>query len=659
MEYFVDATNGEDRVDAQTFRTLAFALGKSSPIGPGDALVLRGRVPAEGVVVKKRGTAASPIRIVGEEGATLTGTIDALSDAAGWRHHEGDVFVFGEEVTVPEAFVAKPNAKFSGFCTVDAPSGRETFQLIAYKSYEALAATEERFAKRTQYYAGPGLYYDGAERRLYLRLRDPDPDVVGVENTLFGDRRLLSPADVALAIGYRGPSAAGVILRGDEEGPPAHLVFERFAIENLATPAFKLSRRKPAVGITFRDLQFVTGGIALHVSGASEVEIERVNYTSCLPRWAAFGDLKSGASGVSSVGGRAFNITNGAHHVTIRDCRVVRAMDAMLIAGRANATRRGEEIGLHVHHVRVLGCHFESLRDDIVHLGTDAYEIEFAWNTSRKLAYGVSYQGSGEPPHGLRGRVFIHHNVFHCVPIFCGRGRVSRGVKYVTRKALAMSHNDVCFGDNPRKIYHNTLVIETCRESDGARVPVERVQPFHLPPYLGPCRDIPIEPGDFPRLAQEMFNNIVVIEGDHKVVQQVRAHLGREVLDGNLYWRDAAEPTGILMRVSFVNRRGIEKPKAFHSLSAFQASRRPLAQTKELYPPGWEASGVEADPMLDAQYRPRADGPAASGAVDLSDRDWPGLSGEQHRGALAPRTLGLSDGDAYEATASSSRPVRK
>ena len=59
-------------------------------------------------------------------------------------------------------------------------------------------------------------------------------------------------------------------------------------------------------------------------------------------------------------------------------------------------------------------------------------------------------------------------------------------------------------------------------------------------------------------------------------------------------------------------------------------------QSRTHYAPGWEASGVEANPVLDANYRPAANGPAASGAVDLSGKSWPDAGSATHRGAVTP-----------------------
>ena len=103
-----------------------------------------------------------------------------------------------------------------------------------------------------------------------------------------------------------------------------------------------------------------------------------------------------------------------------------------------------------------------------------------------------------------------------------------------------------------------------------------------------------------------------------------------QVFDGNLYFR----PRGNRNPLFYQFDDGGNLANA-NRLSAFVGSGHQAA-TRWYYPPGWEASGIEGDPLLDAGYRPDRRGPAASGAVDLYGRGWPGLSTETFRGALAP-----------------------
>jgi hypothetical protein len=74
----------------------------------------------------------------------------------------------------------------------------------------------------------------------------------------------------------------------------------------------------------------------------------------------------------------------------------------------------------------------------------------------------------------------------------------------------------------------------------------------------------------------------------------------------------------------------------FDSLGAFAMSST-FAASRRCYPPGFEASGVEGDPGLDAQLRPSPTGPAAHGAPDLSVTGWPGAVKSEYRGAQPPR----------------------
>jgi hypothetical protein len=126
----------------------------------------------------------------------------------------------------------------------------------------------------------------------------------------------------------------------------------------------------------------------------------------------------------------------------------------------------------------------------------------------------------------------------------------------------------------------------------------------------------------------EVRNNILVQVGNQCIAKRVRFDDGSQVFDGNLWFRAADPATEALLR----DWSG----RDFDSLGAFRVSPA-FTASQFCYGPGFEASGVEGDPGLDATMRPSPTGPAAHGAPDLSTTGWPGAVKSVYRGALPPR----------------------
>ena len=72
--------------------------------------------------------------------------------------------------------------------------------------------------------------------------------------------------------------------------------------------------------------------------------------------------------------------------------------------------------------------------------------------------------------------------------------------------------------------------------------------------------------------------------------------------------------------------------ESFMSLAELKSSQV-FKDSQLIYALGFENSGIEADPQLDVEYRPSADSPAATGAIDLSAKGWPGVDDTSYRGA--------------------------
>jgi hypothetical protein len=282
--------------------------------------------------------------------------------------------------------------------------------------------------------------------------------------------------------------------------------------------------------------------------------------------------------------------------------------------GAGYATRN-----LRVHH------NVFDVRDDVLHLNAASWNVEFDHNkVLRAIAGGPSWSGPGNPPASLAGTVYIHHNVIDTsIPQRYGRWDPQgildvdylgpKGDGFATGRTFGMHSKDAVTGPAPWKIYHNTAIIAGDVSSGGAG------HAYRIP-YFDPA------------VPHEVYNNIFVQLSDEWILRGAGAGDGSQIHDGNLYWAPNLLSGTDLLEDLLVGT----SEKDFSSLSKFVGSATWTA-TKSYYPPGWESSGIQADPRLDAGYFPDPNGPAASGAVDLSGKNWPGLAGEVFRGALAPK----------------------
>jgi hypothetical protein len=81
---------------------------------------------------------------------------------------------------------------------------------------------------------------------------------------------------------------------------------------------------------------------------------------------------------------------------------------------------------------------------------------------------------------------------------------------------------------------------------------------------------------------------------------------------------------------------GFEGYETMPNLSALLGSDFRFLSSFSYGPSGWGTLGIEADPGLNAEYRPRRSGPASVPGVNLVPRGWPAVSDGGYRGAIRP-----------------------
>ena len=342
------------------------------------------------------------------------------------------------------------------------------------------------------------------------------------------------------------------------------------------------------------------------IANSHDITIDGIAFELNVPSWISWSDVKSKPKPASSLKGTGVAIDDGVYNVEITRSRFVDVFDGVVAVSKDLRDMR-------IHHNAFY------TKDDALQLGTATSDIEFDHNLV--IGPGPSHHGTGDAEHP--GRKYFHHNVIDASrPILWGRDDPEEVLEPKRRgwrhhRPIGTHRGSTESMSDPWKIYHNTFLLG--RDAGSGGVGMRKW-------------------GDGAVAAiHEAYNNIVIQTEDEWAAMGQRAGGADEIYDGNLYFRLVERPQTPLFRNIKMHEQGEE----FFSLDELRQS--PLvAATRDFYPPGWESSGVEADPGLrdpaNGDYRPSPDGPAASGAIDLQDKPWPGVdTASSFRGAVDPK----------------------
>jgi hypothetical protein len=575
----------------QPWRTLRFAVSR---LRAGDTLWLRGGSYAESdIPIAVAGTSSAPISIRNHPGEVPT--IDSgfaqfrTAGNADWEIHDAAKGIY------------RSVARFSGADSVHGYFGLGDggWRLIPYEDYGPLSTDNEDHEETwPYYYVGPGVFWNPADQRIYVRLAR------GKYQSAFGYR---VPADT-------DPRRTPMILFGrgrvlDVRSSAAHVVIEGLRLRYSGSAIDFASGCR---NITVRRCDLLGGRYHVIVrSGANDVRFDEISVLDRFPPWVARSDVKRPDSGrpAHHLQGAAIYLEGRTERIEITHSLFGGLFDAI------DATDMPVD-------VKVRHSVFSTVRDDVMEIGSAGHRVEFAFNRVVQAAAGVSWSGSGAPPPGAVGTKYIHHNVIDTSALQLYARSDPKG--YLPSKWFGPNNNGLATGrafgthetgsitgPDPWKIYHNTIIGGPDVDNDG----------------VGHCYSFASDPAN----PHEVFNNVFVQTGDQQIARGARVHDGSQIMDGNVYHRPFVGARTPLLYV-FADA---SRTQSFTSLAAFRSSGF-LGSTRWYYAPGWEAAGVQADPRLGAGYRPDPGGPAASGAVDLGAKGWPGIVGETFRGALSP-----------------------
>jgi hypothetical protein len=333
--------------------------------------------------------------------------------------------------------------------------------------------------------------------------------------------------------------------------------------------------------IVLRDLHLRGGQYPITLRDESyNITLDGLRVVDALLPWVAWHDVKSGSRPAKSYQGAIIGTDGSAvHHIELMNSVILGGFDVVDLPGAPHH--------FYSHHNRL-----EGFRDDAYEFGTAGYEFHVDHNVQIGPASCASYDGSGPSPQP--GRVFIHHNVCdssHPTLWIRAGQSTSRYVDALGRAWIAPFNSHGSGAPDAWRIYQNTVVCGRDHYGEGCNFMWRSTTA--------------------PGLIHTVLNNIFVQTGNDRFATDAKRDL--QLSDGNLYWRPVAGAT----RDWFTDYD--------------DEDYRDLAELRAAF--GWELAGIEADPGLDADYRP---GSAAAGGVTLP-ADWPGATESGYRGALPPR----------------------
>ncbi len=581
--YFVSATDGNDSnnglSETNPWGTLKYAVSR---LVAGDTLYVRGGSYYESYVeIQSIGTSIAPIIVKAYPGEQpiLDGRKPEFIQTpnSAWEPADTTRNIYRSTNTFSDGWMAY------GFLEED---GRY-YHLVTYKSYEALSSDTEFWTTTGYTYVGPGVYWNDIEKRIYVRLQRAS------EEAVYQTFNVPANPDPRQNILHIGLKERGLIFRNAE-----YIEIDGLDVFVYEEPVRVFSGSH----ITFRNMELMVGqyGLQLEDPLGENYLIDSLTFHMHLPDWVSWTDMKSDAKPASWI--KLTSMTIKGAHAEIRNSNFLGTHDAIVAKGH----------DFYIHH------NYMETEDDATQIGINSYNVEFAYN--KVLGPGPSHNGS-DLINPFPGTSYYHHNIIDASkPIFWARKDPTNTISSKYRNNPIKGHN--IFGSHsgssdgegdPWKIYNNTLI-------GGSMV-------AYIDHGYDEWRENSTgEP-------HELYNNIILLIEDWIFFREPQVNDAGEIFDGNLYWR----PDNSTNLFFYNLDNGLWKTN-YNNLADFKASSD-FVTSQSYYAPGWEANGIEADPQLDSNYYPDANGPAATGAIDLTSKGWPGVDGSVYRGALSPKNL--------------------
>ncbi len=512
--------------------------------------------------------------------------------------------------------------------------------LIAYWRFSDLINDQTAYplsiteAADSSYYVGPGVFFNTADNRIYIRL-SCTPTMIEMEecspqlNPNHHDLKIFNHFDT---ITFRDTANIQFI----------NIAFHHFSRIILETTGGLNNTAPPTRNMQFRRNDFKLAltqgsGSLLVRANAINTQVTQSHFNGLFPAYIYWTDVKHGMNLVPDEGKSLLGPAHGLHGglITASDTQEISVKDSSL-----ERAFFGFSAGRGVSDMEIHKTVFNEIRNDAVLLNASNCKADISDNVITGSFAGIS-QSSGnkdvfvEPPASCRSTIYIHHNLVSTAKTACGRPPYDKA-DYLGIDGDGMCENR-CFGAHGSQpaawnIYNNTCVSRT-------NIVVGHGH-YHLSAH-----------SETPRY---IFNNIFV-QNYEQGIGFANAFLdspdgkGKIIADGNVYWRniesmESNEPLApFISRLKFVNDNNTvaQWTQSYTSLNEFIDSDA-FRRTQRWYPQGlsgMEARSVQSDPLLDEHLRPANASPANSSRFRVSDyfADWP-KSNSTYIGACSPQS---------------------
>lgn len=609
-EYYVHPVKGDDAASGAKeapWKTVKFALSQPSPLKAGDTLFLRGGSYYEtSVWTYKKGEAGAPITIRNAPGET---PVFYGSDAdyetvpsKQWEVHDVARGIYKSVKT----WGWEPYGGI--YETAD-----KHFGLIAYKTYEPMAADTELYNNEGKYYAGPGYYFNPEDKRLYIRLKHPDPSTHG------RDIKLTHSTDPNMV-------KLWIPTRVTKDYPTSALNFDYVKHVNIsglkffAYGASAICVWNDCEDMHFKDLTVDSMSPAIRIRRLKVGSVDNLVQNGLTAPYTCWNDCKSSGVSYSVSSCDGIEVMAGCSDIEIKNCRFNGSFDGV----RMDSLPKYPTSRIHIHDNI-----FQDLNDDSISMGTGLADVNIHHNKFLNVSKSVSRVGSSGIQE-TRGTVYIHHNIIDIKQTYQTRKSADKPPHYISHIPFGTHGIDHGKQSQTWKLYNNTVLVTGPIANDNG-----------VGHELTGIKEVlfdPANPTAYNReMTHEVYNNIFVVKGDFHVGRNATIGSGQEIYDGNIYWRTQPKtPPMPFFSPLYENVENPTNPKAFATLAAFKASPW-FALSQKYYPPGWENSGMEVDPRIRPDYTPIAGGPAAQPGIDISKRAWPDADKTNYHGAVAPK----------------------
>ena len=243
--YYVapNGSNNNSGTKGKPWKTLKFAL---SQLTPGDTLFLRGGTYNEGeITFDISGTKSNPITIKNfpGENPVIDGGYPEFRTIGNndWELVDAKKHLYKSKKTY-----SSPGNNLHG----KFENNGKLYALLPYKRYSSLTSSTEDVNSGGVYYAGPGIYWNRQDKRIYVRFQPPS------ENAVFKEYNIPANTDPRKSKLYIGSLEYGLKF----ENNPKHILIQGVDL-SLYRNTIRISSGE---FITFKNMNILAGLECLH-----------------------------------------------------------------------------------------------------------------------------------------------------------------------------------------------------------------------------------------------------------------------------------------------------------------------------------------------------------------------------------------------------------